>query len=76
MSFPYTEVAPIVSSFLDTAARHVTNHSVSELTYLEMVEKPASTPDGYAELSLLPQKKVIDIETLQYTAKCCASQSD
>lgn len=70
MTFPYTEVAPIVSSFLDTAARHATKNSIGELTYLEMVEKPASTSEGFAELSLVPQKKVIDIETFRYTAKC------
>lgn len=70
MSFPHTETAPIVSTFLDTTSRHIAKHSMSEVSYLDMVEKPASTPDTFAEISLQPLKQVIEMETFRLNAKC------
>jgi len=76
MVFPHTEVAPIVSSFLDTTSRHTVNQPVIECTYLEMVETPASSDNVFAEISLTPQKRVIDVETIQYDALCKRSIID
>ena len=50
--------------FFNTAYVITDAKPVSELTYLTMVETPPANADSFAELSVIPRKRAVELETL------------